>query len=199
MSYKCTIKQGNLLNEDNATFIVNASNTKLILGSGVSMTFKRHCGLELQKEMTAQLEKLDSTLRKGDVVATSSGSADNFEYTLHVAVMDYNQGVRGDDKLPTIEDIKSALFNIESYLEWYTKEKSGSIKLVLPLIGCGVGGLDKVYVIEIYRSYFLREVGFECEVVIYGYNIEDYNLIKGIFKWKKKMYYRKNKRKYILS
>ena len=51
MSYQISIKQGNLLDEENATFIVNASNTRLILGSGVSMAFKRHCGIELQKVM----------------------------------------------------------------------------------------------------------------------------------------------------
>lgn len=37
MSYSLFVKQGNLLSEEQATFIVNASNTKLILGSGVSM------------------------------------------------------------------------------------------------------------------------------------------------------------------
>ena len=181
MAYTLTVKQGNLLQENNATFIVNASNTKLILGSGVSMAFKRHCGLELQKEMTARLKKLDSPLQKGDVVATSSGNATNFKYALHVAVMDYNQGVRGNDKLPTLEDIETALINIESYLEWYTKEKSiENIKLVLPLMGCGVGGLDKIDVIKFYKSFFLRDVEFECDVIVYGYNIEDYKLINKI-------------------
>ena len=95
--------------------------------------------------------------------------------------MDYNRGVRGEDKLSTLVDIKNALINIESYLEWYSKEKSGkSIKLVLPLMGCGIGGLDKIDVIGLYRSFFLREVELKSEVVIYGYNVEDYNLIYGI-------------------
>lgn len=35
MNYKITIKEGNLLAEKDATFIVNASNTTMILGSGV--------------------------------------------------------------------------------------------------------------------------------------------------------------------
>ena len=33
MSYKIIIKQGNLVNESNAGLIVNASNTKLLLGN----------------------------------------------------------------------------------------------------------------------------------------------------------------------
>lgn len=181
MSYRCIVKQGDLLSEDNATFIVNASNTKLILGSGVSMAFKRHCGIALQKEMTAQLDKLDAPLKKGDVVATSSGNATNFKYALHVAVMDYNQGIKESEKLPTLEDVKNALVNIESYPEWYSKEKSDeNIKLVLPLMGCGVGGLDKVDVIELYISFFSRNISYKCEVVIYGYDVRDYKIIKEI-------------------
>ena len=183
MSYRYTAKQGNLLSEENATFIVNASNTRLILGSGVSMAFKRHCGLGLQKEMISQLDKLDSTLKKGDVVATSSGDASNFKYALHVAVMDYNQGVEESKKLPTLADIQNALVNIESYLEWYSKEKSNeNIKLVLPLMGCGVGGLNKLDVIKLYISFFSRNISYEYEVVMYGHDIKDYKLIQEILK-----------------
>ena len=182
MSYLVIIKQGNLLKEPNATFIVNASNTRLLLGSGVSMAFKRHCGNELQQEMRAKLESLGYVLHKGDVVATSSGKATNFKYTLHAAIMDYNPGKRGDEKLPTLTDIFKVLNNIESYLRWYVEEKNNQkVKLVLPLMGCGVGGLDKHEVIKLYKSFFQREVDFECEVVIYGYTQEDMQLIQSIF------------------
>ena len=44
MPYTYTIRQGNLLNEEDATFIVNASNTTLILSSGVSGAFRGKCG-----------------------------------------------------------------------------------------------------------------------------------------------------------
>ncbi len=182
MSYIINVKQGNLLHEDNATFIVNASNTRLLLGSGVSMAFKHHCGYELQQEMTTLLEEMGS-LKKGDVVATSSGKADNFKYTLHVAVMNYNQGARGNEKLPILDDIKNSLINIESYVQWYfNKNSNENVKLVLPLMGCGVGGLDKQEVIESYKLFFDRDVTFDCEVVIYGYDDTDYRLIKSIVK-----------------
>jgi len=177
MPYSIVVKQGNLLNEE-ADFIVNTSNTKLILGSGVSMAFKRHCGIELQTEMNSVLNSIDSDLVQGDVVATSSGEASNFKYSLHVAVMNYNQGVKYNEKNPTIDIIKKALENIENYLLWYAKNKSDTIKLVLPLIGCGVGGLDKADVIELYKNFFTRQVDINCEVVIYGYSIEDYQQIK---------------------
>jgi O-acetyl-ADP-ribose deacetylase (regulator of RNase III) len=179
MAYKITIKRGNLLNEE-ANFIVNASNTKLILGSGVSLAFKRHCGIELQNEMNSVLNSIDSDLGQGNVVATSSGGASNFKYSLHVAVMNYNQGVKSNEKNPTIDIIKKALQNIEDYLLWYAKNKSNSMKLVLPLMGCGVGGLDKFDVIKLYKNFFLRCVDIDCEVVIYGYSFEDYNQIRKI-------------------
>jgi len=178
MAYKCIAKQGNLLNEEDATFIVNASNTSLLLGSGVSMAFKKHCGISLQKEMATQLEKLKEPLQKGDVVITSSQEAKNFKYALHVAVMDYNRGVRGDEKLPSIQDMSNALENIEAYVSWYVKKVSQEkIKLVLPLMGCGVGGLDKKELVLLYKNFFKRECDFQCSVIIYGYNIEDYKLI----------------------
>lgn len=181
MSYSIIVKQGNLLNEE-ADFIVNASNTKLILGSGVSMAFKRHCGVELQNEMNSVLNSIDGALVQGDVVATSSGDASNFKYSLHVAVMNYNQGVKYNEKNPTIEIIEKALENIEKYLQWHAKNKSDTTKLVLPLMGCGVGGLIKEEVIHLYKNFFSRQTDLNCKVVIYGYSMDDYKLINKVMK-----------------
>ncbi len=181
MGYKCIVKQGNLLSEEDATFIVNASNTKLLLGSGVSMAFTRHCGRKLQEEMLQSLTKIGESLEQGDVVATSSGDALNFKYALHAAVMNYNIGINRKDKTPTLDVIQRSLINIEGYLEWYAdKNNNKSMKLVLPLMGCGVGGLDKVDVTKLYHDFFMKEISFECMVVIYGYTQEDYELIRKI-------------------
>jgi len=178
MGYKLFVKQGNLLLEEEATFIVNASNTKLILGSGVSMAFKRHCGNELQSEMLNSLANIEGILNKGDVVATSSAKATNFIYSLHVAVMDYNHGVKYDEKVPTLNIIQLALKNIENYIQWYFSKTKKPIKLVLPLMGCGVGGLSKVDVVNLYSEFFNRNIEAECNVVIYGYDRSDDELIK---------------------
>jgi O-acetyl-ADP-ribose deacetylase (regulator of RNase III)/ubiquinone/menaquinone biosynthesis C-methylase UbiE len=180
MSYYCIVKQGNLLNEENATFIVNASNTKLILGSGVSMAFDRHCGRELQNEVLRSLKNIGESLKQGDVVATSAGQADNFKYALHAAIMDYNTGIKHKDNALTLEVIRRSLVNIEGYLEWYAQQSTKPMKLVLPLMGCGVGGLNIEEVAQLYNTYFEREVSFDCEVVVYGYSKEDYDLIKPI-------------------
>ena len=180
MAYHLNIKQGNLLEEKDATFIVNASNTRLLLGSGVSMAFKRHCGIDLQHEMSLKLESIGQPLSKGDVIATSSAGATNFTYALHAAILDYNQGANESDKFPTLSDVKLALENIELYLEWYTKKKNKPCKLVLPLLGCGVGGLSIANVFHVYEPFFEKNVSFDCAVVVYVYNLEDYAIINGI-------------------
>ncbi len=180
MSYRLKVKQGNLLNENNATFIVNASNTRLLLGSGVSMAFKHHCGNTLQEEMNDSLCRIGKTLVQGDVIATSSGKAINFKYALHTAIMNYNPGTKYDKKNPTLDTINLSLENIEQYLIWYAKKKQEHMKLALPLLGCGVGGLNKVDVISIYKEFFNRIVNFDCDVIIYGYDECDYTFIKSL-------------------
>lgn len=179
MSYKITIKQGNIVEEPNAGFIVNASNTKLLLGSGVSMAFKRHCGAELQNEMTRLLHSKQCVIKQGKVCATLVKNIPNFRVVLHAIVMNYNNGANKNSKAPTLKTIQSILENLESYLyDYYNfypeKEKR---KLVLPLLGCGVGGLNKSDVINIYKHFFNRTVDIDCEVVIYGYTKADYELI----------------------
>ncbi len=181
MLYKTTIKKGNLITEE-ADFIVNASNTRLILGSGVSMAFKRHCGIQLQTELDAILGSMDGELQQGDVVVSSSANATNFKYALNVAVMNYNRGVRQTDKLPTLKTIEQSLQNIQKHLLLYAEKHSKSLKIAIPLMGCGVGGLDKVEVIKLYHNFFSQPIEIECEVIIYGYSDEDYKLISSYFK-----------------
>ena len=180
MGYICKVKQGNLLQEEDATFIVNASNTRLVLGSGVSMAFKHHCGTVLQQEMLELYQNVDKPIVQGTVFATSAGNATNFQYALHASVMNFNQGTRYVEKIPTLQTIRDILENIEGYLNWYTQKNSQPIKLVLPLMGCGVGGLEKEAVINEYKTFFERKVTFECKVVVYGYSYDDYTLLESI-------------------
>jgi len=178
MGYKITIKQGNLL-ECEADIIVNASNTKLLLGSGVSMAFKRHCDKALQEAMSNVLKDAKE-LHQGDVVATKS-YAKNFQIALHVAMMNYNKGVKGLQKMPTLKTIETALKNIEQFLKAYAKNNQ-KVKIALPLLGCGIGALQKEDVIRCYKNFFRRDVAFDCEVILVGYRDEDYNIIYNIFR-----------------
>ena len=180
MAYACIVKEGNLLLEEDATFIVNASNTRMMLGTGVSMAFREHCGNVLQEEMSEVYEALEKPVAQSTVVATSAGEAKNFKYALHAAVMNYNPGTRYAEKAPTLDVINNILENIEGYLHWYDEKTSKPIKLVLPLMGCGVGGLEKRAVIACYKDFFEREVKFRCKIVVYGHTHEDFKLIESL-------------------
>jgi len=179
---KCKI--GNLVQENDTDFIVNASNTVLMLGSGVSMAFSKHCGNKLQLEMNQLLSEIHETgykLKKGDVVPSSSVGASNFKHALHVAVLDYNSGVNYKDKKPMLCDIDSALHNIEKIIVEYAKlHHRANVSLVMPLIGCGFGGLDKKEVIKLYKDFFSNENQYTkiiCQVTICCTNDNDLKLI----------------------
>jgi O-acetyl-ADP-ribose deacetylase (regulator of RNase III) len=178
MGYKISVKKGNLLHEMGAVFMVNSSNTKLMLGQGISSSFEAICGEKLKKEMKFTYSKLSFVLKKGDIIATSSGDAKHFRYILHVVTQDYERGNRAHERFPNYKNIFNALKNIESYLKWYYNEtQKEDIKIVLPLLGCGSGGLDKKTIVGLYKSFFIRNLPFFCEVVIYGKTSDDYELI----------------------
>lgn len=184
VKYFIKIKQGNLLSEKYADFIVNPSNTVLMLGSGVSMAFAKHCGHELQIEMHNLLSEIHATgytLKKGDVIPSKPSRATNFKHALHAAIMDYNPGVHFNDKNPELSDIRQSLVNIEKCIVEYSKlHNKNDITLVIPLMGCGHGGLDKCEVIELYLRFFnasKKSSSINCKVIIYGYSKEDSNLL----------------------
>jgi len=163
--FKVILKQGDMFNEKEADFVVNPSNTLLILGSGVSAAIRRVCGNELQKEM----KKL-APIKQGEVVATKCPKNPNYKTILHAAIMDYTNGAIP----PTLDTIKTALNNIYKFL-------TPNSKLLLPLMGTGVGGLDKKEVIKIYKDFFSKPVKDNYEIVIFGYSEDDFKLLREIF------------------
>ena len=165
--YRVVIKKGDIFNEKEADFIVNPSNTELILGSGVSGAFRRVCGSLLQKEM-----RRFAPIKQAEVAITDCPGHPEYKKALHAAVMDYTS----KNPAPSFEVIKKSLQNIEKIIKSHSP-----CKVVLPLMGVGVGGLDKGKVIKIYKDFFSRNVNFDCDVVIYGYRDEDFNLLKKYF------------------
>jgi O-acetyl-ADP-ribose deacetylase len=172
---KIEVKFGNLIKE-NATFIVNASNTELALGSGVSMAFRKHCSYNYDyQEMLNVLRSDNKPIHQGDVIISNSGSASNFKYALHVAVMNYTDNTK--DKKPTYEHIETAIGNIKELVIDISKRDSIDIpKLVIPLLGCGVGGLDKAKVFKII-CHGLHNIGIELNLIIYINDPKDYDWI----------------------
>jgi O-acetyl-ADP-ribose deacetylase (regulator of RNase III) len=124
-------------------YVVNPSNTILQLGSGVSGVLRRMCPA-LQEEMNNYIEK-HGFLAPGDIAITVY-PCDEYKYTIHAAVMDYRKGVL--QVMPTYERIEKICKNIINSI------KEGLI--ITPLLGTGVGGLDKDKVLEIMKSYFQK-------------------------------------------
>lgn len=126
------------------TYIVNTSNTRLILGSGISMAIKRHCGIEIQKEMSEL-----APIKQGEVVKTSAGRSTQFEAVLHAAITDMKLAV-------TLEVVSTAL----RYIDEYCDESS---KLIIPLLGTGIGGLNRDEVLTMYKEFY-KDKKYEVEV-----------------------------------
>jgi len=142
------------------------------LYSGVSMAFKRHCGRKLQQEM--DMVRKDSIQRQtpiqqGDVVATSSGEANNFRYALHAAVINYDRGIGREAKKPSLQTIKLILLNTEPYLQWFSGNFSTPSTIVFPYLGCGVGGLNKCDVHGLFESFSQRETSFDATIKLCDY------------------------------
>lgn len=131
MNFK--IKFGNLVKEK-ATFIVNASNTDLILGNGVSEAFREHCGGASYQEELYEIKKRVGDIEQGDVIISGSGTATNFEYALHVVVMNYSKS--SESSYPTYMQIQHALNSMISIIK--VRVKNEGIKnpsVVIPLLG----------------------------------------------------------------
>ena len=174
------IKEGSLLDEPSGTFIVNPSNTLLTLGSGVSGAFRQKCGVSLQKAMNEALQKF-APLSKGDVVLTKGCDVLDFEWIMHVTVMDYSQGVASSNVAPTYDDIQKVLGNMEKIFREYATNNAKRVKVVLSLMGTGVGGLQKRKVAELYREFFSHPREYPLEVVIYGHTRSDVGLLEKVF------------------
>ena len=94
--------------------------------------------------------------------------------------MNYDPGTKQLDKYPTLQTISDALKNIENYLQWYAKNKSPKIKLVLPMMGCGVGRLSIEDVAKLYVDFFSKEVDYNCEVIIYNLHETNQEMVKNL-------------------
>lgn len=169
MNFK--IKYGNLVKEE-STFIVNASNTELTLGSGVSKAFSEHCGGSAYQQELYELKKSIGVIKQGDVIVSSPGCATNFTYALHIAVMNYSDDTQ--PPYPTYIQMQNALESVLKIVEDKIKlEKIQNQKLVIPLLGCGVGGLKKEKVFLMIKSMFKKST-MGLEVIIYFHDKKDY-------------------------
>ncbi len=134
--------QGDLTSGD-ARVLVNASNTQLDLGSGVSQAIFRACGGEdFQKAIHARLRaERVGPLQPGDVFITDAGSHPRARWVAHVAVMDYRAGTPPEKVGPTLERVAGACAELWEALEAESLEGDASLTVAMVALGAGVGGL----------------------------------------------------------
>ncbi len=108
---KVRVAQGSLT-EGNETLLVNASNTNVLLGSGVSGAIRRACGPEYQEHIARALrETYGGPMEPGQVLVTDAGAHATARWVVHAAVMDYREGFRGTS-FPTLDTIRHCCTNI---------------------------------------------------------------------------------------
>lgn len=107
-----------------ADVIVNASNTVLVLGSGVSAAIRKAAAPELQEEMYRS-----APLPWGQVAVTEPFGLPA-SYLFHAAVIDRNRTTG-----PAV--VRACLANV-----FLRAEELGVRSIALPALGTGAGGLD---------------------------------------------------------
>ena len=154
------------ISQEKGDFVINPSNTILSLGSGVSGVLKRMCPA-LQTEMNKYIQE-NGYLAPGEIAITSY-PCESFNYTVYAAVMDYRPQATKIN--PDYERIETICKNIALLL----KDKESVV--ITPLLGTGVGGLDKRKVFEIMKNEF---ESLTSEVILVVHQKLDFDVLNNL-------------------
>ena len=133
------VRRGSLT-DGNETVLVNASNTEVALGYGVSAAIRSACGPGYQDAIQEQLESVHGgSMEPGDVLVTDAGTHPRARFVAHVAVMDYRPGAGRIAQNPTRERIERACEHLWDEIERLPGDEPHSVAMVA--LGAGVGGL----------------------------------------------------------
>ena len=149
--------------KETGDLVVNPSNTVLNLGSGVSGVLKMMCP-ELQKVMNEYIKNY-GFLNPGDIAVTHYPCKE-FKYAIHTAVMDYKKEAKQIN--PDLRRIEKICKNIAKFLD--KKE----VKVITPLLGTGVGGLNKREVFKIMEKYFKD---LKADIILVVHKKSDFELL----------------------
>lgn len=128
-----------------ADAVVNASNTRLRLGAGVSAALRRACGPALQAEMSAL-----APIEPGSLAATSAHALMTTSRILHVATASGEADV-----------IRHALANILAYGSDHALST-----VAVPALGMGTGGLSREACCAAFRDTIANHAGPHPRTII---------------------------------
>lgn len=133
---RIAVVQGSLT-DGQETVLVNASNTNVALGSGVSGAIRRACGPGYQEHIEqAMLDRYHGPMAPGDLLITDAGRHPTAKWVAHVAVMDYRDGFTATS-LPTVDVIGKGCTNL-----WPAIEEIGEdVTIAMVALGAGTGQL----------------------------------------------------------
>jgi O-acetyl-ADP-ribose deacetylase (regulator of RNase III) len=133
---RIAVVQGSLT-EGDETLLVNASNTNVALGSGVSGAIRVACGPGYQDHITRELATAyGGPMTPGQVLITDAGTHPRARWVAHVAVMDYREGFTGTS-FPTLDVIRACCTNLLRAIE----ELPEPVTVAMVALGAGTGQL----------------------------------------------------------
>jgi len=172
---RVAVVQGSLT-EGEELVLVNASNTNVQLGTGVSGAIRRACGKGYQAHIVDELNAtFGGPMSQGEVLVTDAGAHPHARWVAHVAVMDYRDGFTGDS-FPTLETIRLACVRLWSAIEGMG-ERDLSVAMVA--LGAGTGNLGVRAPTEIACATLADHVAKHPDsaitrVVFYGFEATEY-------------------------
>jgi O-acetyl-ADP-ribose deacetylase len=139
-SIAINVVQGSLT-DGQETVLVNASNTNVALGSGVSGAIRRACGGDGYQEHIKQkmIDRFKGPMTPGDVLMTDAGAHPTAKWVAHIAVMDYREGFTGRS-FPTLETIKKGCTKLWPAIE-EVAGNDGGVTVAMVALGGGTGQL----------------------------------------------------------
>lgn len=176
MDRKYLVKQGSLTDGDELV-LVNAANTNVALGSGVSGAIRGACGPGYQDRIFEQLNaRYGGPMEPGHVLVTDAGAHPTARYVAHVAVMDYRQGFNSSS-YPDPARIEACCRNLWTALEAIEDEATLSVAMVG--LGAGTGNLGARIPTELacrtLQEHLERQPQSRIErVVYYGFQLFEY-------------------------
>lgn len=138
--------------------LVNAANNYLKLGSGVAGAIARKAGPAVQAECD-QIGKI----AVGEAALTQAGQLP-CRFVIHAAVL--------GDQPASLDSVRQATQSALSLASAH-----GLTQVAFPLLGTGVGGLDRTAVAKVMLAEF-RAGPAELEVTLYGYTAADLEAIR---------------------
>ena len=182
MTFAVSVRQGSLTDGDEDV-LVNASNTNVALGSGVSGAIRAACGKGYQEHIARELAaRVGGPMKPGHVLVTDAGAHRRARWVAHVAVMDYRDGFTGSS-YPTNELVRAACVRLWAAIE--AIDAPGPLSVAMVALGAGTGNLGVRAPTEAACETLLAHVAAHPRskighVVFYGYALHEFLAVQDV-------------------